>query len=151
MVNKIADQICNIREEGVQFNRERLANIHYFIISPELFEMIDYTTTVSDFTDLDPLDMYQRLKKVEEPRVGKSDELLSQKVSSPCIHGVSSPPASVPEPTRVYKPLVSAPMKSNNFLDTDQESQLYIGSLDSNDSCRPFPIVSQQRVVAGDL
>jgi hypothetical protein len=31
--------------------------------------MIDYTTMVSDFTDLDPLDMYQRLKKVEEPRV----------------------------------------------------------------------------------
>jgi hypothetical protein len=83
------------------------------IISPELFEMIDYTTTVSDFTDLDPLNMYQRLKNVEEPRVGKSDELLSQKVSSPYIHGVSSHPASVPEPTRVYKPLVSAPMKSN--------------------------------------
>ena len=113
--------------------------------------MIDYTTTVSDFTDLDPLNMYQRLKNVEEPRVGKSDELLSQKVSSPYIHGVSSHPASVPEPTRVYKPLVSAPMKSNNFLDTDQEYQLYTGSLDSNDSYRPFPIVSQQRVVAGDL
>ena len=42
-------------------------------------------------------------------------------------------------------------MKSNNFLDTDQESQLYMESLDSNDSYRPFPIVSQQRVVAGDL
>jgi hypothetical protein len=47
---------------------------------PELFEMIDYTTMVSDFTDLDPLHMYQRLKKVEEPRVSKSDELFSQTV-----------------------------------------------------------------------
>jgi hypothetical protein len=65
---------------------------------------------VSDFTDLDPLDMYQRLKKVEEPRVSNSDELFSQTVSSPYRHGVSSQPASVPEMTRVYKPLVSAPM-----------------------------------------
>jgi len=63
--NKIADKICNMREEGVQFKRERLANIPYLVISPKLFEMIDYTTTVSDFTDLDPLNMYQRLKKVE--------------------------------------------------------------------------------------
>ena len=93
--------------------------------------------------------MYQRLKKVEEPRVGNSDELLSQKVTSPYRHGVSSHPASVPEMTRVYKPLVSAPMKSNNFLDTDQGSQLYMGSLDSNDSYRPFPIMRQKRVVAG--
>jgi hypothetical protein len=43
-----------------------------------------------------------------------------------------------PEMTRVYKPLVSAPMQSNNFLDTDKKSQLYMGSLDSNDSHRPF-------------
>jgi hypothetical protein len=75
--------------------------------------MIDYTTMVSDFTDLDPLDMYQRLKKVEEPRVSNSDELFSQTVSSPYRHGVSSQPASVPEMTRVYKPLVSAPMQSH--------------------------------------
>ena len=149
--NTIAGKICSIREEGVQFNRERLANIPYLIISPELFEMIDYTTTVSAFTYLDPLNMHQRLKKVEEPRVGKSDELISQKVSSLYRHGVSSHPASVPEPARVYKPLVSAPMKSNNFLGTDQKSQLYMVSLDSNDSYRPFPIVSQQGVVAGDL
>jgi hypothetical protein len=53
-----------MREEGVQFNRDRLANIPYLVIFPELFEMIDYTTMVSDFTDLDLLDMYQRLKKV---------------------------------------------------------------------------------------
>ena len=140
MDNNIADKICNMRKEGVQLNRERLANIPYLVISPELFEMIDYTTTVSDFTDLDPVSMYQRLKKVEEPRVGKSDELLSQKVSSPYVyrHVVSSHPASVPEPTRVYKPLVSAPMKSNNFLDTYQESQLFMGSLDSNDSYNHF-------------
>ena len=147
--NKIADKICKMREEGVQFNRDRLANIPYLVISPELFEMIDYTTMVSDFTDLDPLAMYQRLKKVEEPMVGNSDELLSQKLSSPYRHGVSSQPASVPEMTRVYTPLVSAPMKSNNFLDTDQGSQLYMGSLDSNDSYRPFPIMRQKRVVAG--
>ena len=82
MDNNIADKICNMRKEGVQLNRERLANIPYLVISLELFEMIDYTTTVSDFTDLDPVNMYQRLKKVVEPRVGKSDELLSQKVSS---------------------------------------------------------------------
>jgi hypothetical protein len=69
MDNNIADKICNMRKEGVQLNRERLANIPYLVISPELFEMIDYTTTVSDFTDLDPVSMYQRLKKVEEPRV----------------------------------------------------------------------------------
>ena len=93
--NKIADKICKMREEGVQFNRDRLANIPYLVISPELFEMIDYTTMVSDFTDLD-----QRLKKVEEPRVSNSDELFSQTVSSPYIHGVSSQPASVPEMTR---------------------------------------------------
>ena len=140
-----------MREEGVQFTRDNLVNIPYLANSPELFEMIDYTTMVSDFTDLDPLDMYQRLKKVEEPRVGNSDELFSQKVSSPYRHGVSSQPASVPEMTQVYKPLVSAPMKSNNFLDTDQISQLYIGSLDSNDSYRPFPIMNQKRVVAGEL
>ena len=42
-------------------------------------------------------------------------------------------------------------MKSNNFLDTDQVSQLYMGSLDSNDSYRPFPIMNQKRVVAGEL
>jgi hypothetical protein len=68
--------------------------------------------------------MYQRLKKVEEPRVGNSDELFSQKVSSPYRHGVSSQPASVPEMTRVYKPLVSAPMKSNNFLDLSHFADL---------------------------
>jgi hypothetical protein len=45
--------------------------------------------------------------------------------------------------------LVSAPMQSNNFLDTDQKSQLYMGSLDSNDSYRPFPSMNQKRVVAG--
>jgi hypothetical protein len=61
-------------------------------VSPELFEMIDYITTVSDFTDIDPLNMYQRLKKVEEPREGKSDELFSQKVSSPFRQGDSSHP-----------------------------------------------------------
>ena len=83
--------------------------------------------------------------------MGNSDELLSQKVSSPYRHGVSSQPASVPEMTLVYKPLVSAPIQSNNFLDTDQVSQLYMGSLDSNDSYRPFPIMSQKRVVAGEL
>ena len=149
--NTIADKICKMREEGVQFTRDNLVNIPYLANSPELFEMIDYTTMVSDFTDLDPLDMYQRLKKVEEPRVGNSDELFSQNVSSPYRHGVSSQPASVPEMTRVYKPLVSAPMKSNNFLDTDQISQLYMGSLDSNDSYRPFPIMNQKRVVAGEL
>jgi hypothetical protein len=44
-----------MRKEGVQLNRERLANIPYLVISLELFEMIDYTTTVSDFTDLDHL------------------------------------------------------------------------------------------------
>jgi hypothetical protein len=38
--------------------------------------MIEYITTVSDFTDIDPLNMYQRLKKVEEPREG------------PCIIGI---------------------------------------------------------------
>ena len=152
MGNKIADKICKkMREKGVQFNRDRLANIPCLVISPELFEMIDYTTMVSDFTDLDPLAMYQRLKKIEEPMVGNSDELLSQKVSSPYRHSVSSQPVSVPEMTRVYTPLVSAPMKSNNFLDTDQGSQLYMGSLDSNDSYRPFPIMSQKRVVAGEL
>jgi len=86
--NKIADNICNMREEGVQFNKERLANIPYLVISPELFDMIDYKTTVSDFTDLDPLHMYQRLKKVEEPKVSKSDELLSQKGSSSYRHSV---------------------------------------------------------------
>jgi hypothetical protein len=95
--NKIADKICKMREEGVQFTRDNLVNIPYLANSPELFEMIDYTTMVSDFTDLDPLDMYQRLKKVEEPRVGNSDELFSQKVSSPYRHGVSSQPASVPD------------------------------------------------------
>jgi hypothetical protein len=42
-------------------------------------------------------------------------------------------------------------MKSNNSLHTDQESQLYMGSLGSCDSYRPFPIVSQQRVMDGDL
>jgi hypothetical protein len=31
--------------------------------------------------------------------------------------------------TRVYKPLVSAPMQSNNFLDTDKKSQLYMGQI----------------------
>jgi hypothetical protein len=54
--------------------------------------MIDYITTVSDFTDVDPLNMYQRLKKVEEPREGKSDELFTQKVSSPFRQGDSSHP-----------------------------------------------------------
>jgi hypothetical protein len=53
--------------------------------------------------------------------------------------------------TRVYKPLVSAPMQSNNFSDTDKKSQLYMGSLDSNDSYRPFPSMNQKRVVAGEL
>ena len=69
--NKSADKICNMREKGVQFNRERLANIPYLVISPELFEMIDYTSAVSDFTDLDPLNMYERLKMVEELRVAR--------------------------------------------------------------------------------
>ena len=149
--NKIADKICKMREEGVQFTRDNLVNIPYLAHSLELFEMIDYTTMVSDFTDLDPLDMYQRLKKVEEPRVSNSDELFSQTVSSPYIHGVSSQPASVPEMTRVYKPLVSAPMQSNNVLDIDKKSQLYMGSLDSNDSYKPFPSMNQKRVVAGEL
>ena len=70
----------------------KLANIPYFVTSPGFFEMIDYITTVSDFTDIDPLNMYQRLKKVEEPREGKSDELFSQKVSSPFRQGDSSHP-----------------------------------------------------------
>jgi hypothetical protein len=35
--NKIADKICKMREEGVQFNWDRLANIPYLVISPELF------------------------------------------------------------------------------------------------------------------
>jgi hypothetical protein len=52
--NKIADKICKMREEGVQFTRDNLINIPYLAHSPELFEMIDYTTMVSDFTDLDP-------------------------------------------------------------------------------------------------
>jgi hypothetical protein len=53
--------------------------------------------------------------------------------------------------TRVYKPLVSAPMQRNNFLDTDKKSQLYMGSLGSNDSYRPFPSMNQKRVVVGEL
>jgi hypothetical protein len=46
--NKIADKICRMREEGVQFTRDNLINIPYLAHSPELFEMIDYTTMVSD-------------------------------------------------------------------------------------------------------
>jgi hypothetical protein len=42
--NKIADKICKMREEGVQFTRDNLVNIPYLANSPELFEMIDYTT-----------------------------------------------------------------------------------------------------------
>jgi hypothetical protein len=43
-----------MREEGVQITRDNLINIPYLAHSPELFEMIDYTTMVSDFTDLEP-------------------------------------------------------------------------------------------------
>jgi predicted DNA-binding helix-hairpin-helix protein len=42
--NKIADKICRMREEGVQITRDNLINIPYLAHSPELFEMIDYTT-----------------------------------------------------------------------------------------------------------
>jgi hypothetical protein len=65
-----------MREEGVQFNREKLAKIPYLVTSPELFQMVDYTSMVSDFTDLDPLKMFQKLHKFEEPRETKSDELF---------------------------------------------------------------------------
>lgn len=40
-------------------------------------------------------------------------------------------------------------MKSNNFSDTDQEFQLYMGSLNSSDSYMPF--VSHQRVLDRDV
>jgi hypothetical protein len=51
--NKIADKICRMREEGVQFTRDNLINIPYLAHSPELFEMIDYTTMVSDISGTD--------------------------------------------------------------------------------------------------
>lgn len=76
VVNKIADMVLHMREEGVQFNREKLAKILYLVTSPELFEMVDYTSMVSDFTDLDPLKMFQKLQKIEEPRETKGDELF---------------------------------------------------------------------------
>jgi hypothetical protein len=37
--NKIADKICRMREEGVQFTRDNLINIPYLAHSPELFEI----------------------------------------------------------------------------------------------------------------
>jgi hypothetical protein len=38
--NKIADKICKMREEGVQFTRDNLVNIPYLANSPELLEKV---------------------------------------------------------------------------------------------------------------
>jgi hypothetical protein len=48
-------------------------------------------------------------------------------------------------------PLVPQPFSISDTCLKDQISQLYMGSLDSNDSYRPFPIMNQKGVVAGEL
>ena len=104
--NKIVDKILQMRKEGVQFNKDKLAKVSYLVTSPQLFEMVDYTTMVADidFTDLDLFKMFHKLNKFEEPRETKSEELFSQTVSALSRQGESLHPVSVSGPTQVYNP-----------------------------------------------